>query len=156
MIISDKGVSTPTILPEKPRITAGIYVEKCLKPKLMKFINKYHNEEKHKVLFWPDKASVHYANDTLKYLDSTGIDYVAYGENPTNLPQARPIEHVWSRLKQEVFARGSTFDNLKSLERRIKYCVKTIDWQPYMNSMLDVQSKIRVVSRKGGKALLKC
>jgi transposase len=70
----------------------------------MPFINDYHDKDK--VLFWPDLASSHYTNTVRQYLDQNSIPFVNRNFNPQNCPQARPIETLWSILKDMVYDQG--------------------------------------------------
>jgi hypothetical protein len=59
---------------------------------------KHHKNEK--IVFRPDLASAHYANDTLVRLEELKIEYVPKEENPPNVPQIWPIENFWANLKR--------------------------------------------------------
>ncbi|CAF5178777.1 unnamed protein product, partial [Rotaria magnacalcarata] len=54
----------------------------------------------------PDLASSHYGNNVLQYLDQNDAQFVDNKFNPQNCPQARPIETLWSILKNMVYDEG--------------------------------------------------
>ncbi len=82
----------------------------------MPFINDYHDKDK--VLFWPDLVSSHYSNTVRQYLDQNGIQFVNRNFIPQNCPQARPIETLWSILKDMVYDQGWEAKNIDQLKRR--------------------------------------
>lgn len=53
---SDPYITTGTI-------NASIYLEECLKKRLLPFLVQNHDLDK--VLFWPDMATCHYATDAV-------------------------------------------------------------------------------------------
>ena len=61
-----------------------VYLEQCIKKKLILFITKYHNLQD--VLFWPDMATSHYAKIVINYLEQKNIDFVPKCLNTPNVP----------------------------------------------------------------------
>ena len=57
-----------------------VYQEECLEKILLSFLKRHLADEKY--VFWPDKASSHYAKKTLKNLDQKKIPYVPKERNP--------------------------------------------------------------------------
>ena len=57
--ISDKGMSEPFIASSGLAITKEVYTKHCLEQRLLPFLSNKHTHDD--VLFWPDKASAHYA-----------------------------------------------------------------------------------------------
>lgn len=88
--ISENGISTPFFAKQKQAVTQTTYLNECIIPHLMPFIEKYHN--KTSVLFWPDLARSHYGAKVTEYLEDNGIQFVPRENNPQNCPQCRPIE----------------------------------------------------------------
>ena len=62
-----------------------MYQEEGLEKILLPFLKEHHAAGKY--VFWPVKASSHYAKKTLEYLEQKKIPYVPKERNPTNLPQ---------------------------------------------------------------------
>ena len=88
--ISDGGISNPWFKPSGLAINQQVYQEECFEQILLPFLKEHHADGKY--VFWPDKASSHYAKKTLEYLEQKKIPYVPKERNPTNLLQCRPIE----------------------------------------------------------------
>ena len=68
-------------------------------------------------MFWPDLASSHYDHDVLQYLSQNDVQFVDKEFNP----QARPIETLWSILKNMVYDEGWEAKTIDQLQRRIAY-----------------------------------
>ena len=102
--ISTNGISSPFFPKHKQAINEKTYFKECIVKRLIPFINSYHLKEK--VLFWPDLASSHYSNMVTSYLGQNDIQFVDKHFNPQNCPQTRPIETLWSILKNMVYDQG--------------------------------------------------
>ncbi|CAM4826299.1 unnamed protein product, partial [Rotaria magnacalcarata] len=89
----------------------------CIIQRLMPFVTSYHNKEK--VLFWPDLASSHYGNNVLQYLDQNDAQFVDNKFSPQNCPQARPIETLWSILKNMVYDEGWEAKTINQLRTQV-------------------------------------
>ena len=50
--VSESGISKPYFAQQHQAVTEKIYLNKCIKARLIPFIETYHSKEK--VLFWPD------------------------------------------------------------------------------------------------------
>ncbi len=61
----------------------------CIQKRLIPFLKTKHSDNNY--MFWPDKASAHYAKSVTQLLDSKNVRYVPKYRNPTNVPQCRPI-----------------------------------------------------------------
>jgi transcriptional regulator with XRE-family HTH domain len=64
--ISPSGMSKHYIVPSGQAVDQTVYIEKCLKARLIPYINSLQN--KGDVIFWPDLASSHYSKNTLSFL----------------------------------------------------------------------------------------
>jgi transposase len=122
---SKKGFANFYFVPSGLAINQFIYLEECIIKRLIPFIRQHHSDDKY--IFWPDKASSHYANIVIDHLKTENINYVPKLENPSNLPEARPIEQFWSILKGHVYKNNWKAENLEKLKERIKYCINKID-----------------------------
>ena len=87
--ISELGVSAPIFRESGMAVNADVYLD-IIKRGLVPFIGKYHLNDDYK--FWPDLASSHYANKVVDYYRAQNIDFVEKSENPSKVPEARPIE----------------------------------------------------------------
>jgi hypothetical protein len=124
--ISPRGISKPYFQKGGLAFNQKIYEEKCLKKKLIPFIKKYHSDGRY--VFWPDKASSHYAKKTIEFLNKESIPFVPKDHNLTNLPQCRPIEDFFGHLASIVYRNGWRAQNIEELEKRIK---KSLTKMPY-------------------------
>ncbi|CAF4437862.1 unnamed protein product [Rotaria sp. Silwood2] len=122
MVMLSEGVSDIYVHKSEQAITSNICLNECINKRLLPFIEEHHKNND--FVFWPDKASAHYAGVVLDRLKEKKITIVPKSDNSPNVPQARPIETVWSFLKQKVYARNWTVKDLDSLARRIKIKAK--------------------------------
>ena len=58
LCISDKGISKPYFVPSGTAVNQKIYLEECIKKRLIPFIKEHHSDGKY--VFWPDLAFTHY------------------------------------------------------------------------------------------------
>ena len=66
-------------------------------------------------MFWPDLTSSHYGHDVLQYLNQNDVQFVDKEFNP----QTRPIETLWSILKNIVYDEEWEAKTIDRLQRRI-------------------------------------
>lgn len=125
--ISPKGLSKPYIKPSGLAVNQKVYLDECIKKRLMPFIKEHYKNEPY--VFWPDLASAHYAKTVTSYLEEQHVKFVAKEDNPANLPETRPIEDFWGYLKGLVYKNGWNAKNVDALTNRIKYCLKKVDPQ---------------------------
>ena len=131
--VSPRGVSAPYFLPSKNAVNQEVYREECLRRILVPFIREKYPENDY--VFWPDKASSHYAKSVTSFLQAEHINFVMKKDNPTNLPQARPIEDFFGYLDQMVYKDGWRAADMKQLRRRVKSCLKKVDLDVVRRSM---------------------
>ena len=87
---SEDGIAEPFIQESSIAIDAERNINKCLKPKLFKFIRSWYNHDEY--VFWPDLASAHYGKTTIETLKVKKIVFVSRGDNP-------PVFHKPVQLK---------------------------------------------------------
>lgn len=95
--VSAKGRSSVYFHRSKGAVGTDTYLNECIRKRLVPFISKHHHGDS--VLFWPDLASAHYSKQVQMFLANQGIKCIKRSQNPPNVPQARPIETVWSLLE---------------------------------------------------------
>lgn len=88
------NVSDPYI--QEGCMNAETYLKECVTKRLIPFIKR---NDLGNVLFWPDLASIHYANKVVEKLNMEKVDFVPKTANPPNVPQARGIEKFWAVCK---------------------------------------------------------
>lgn len=144
---SDRGVSEPFIAVSGLAINQETYVDECLRGVLLPFLHTHHADGDY--IFWPDKASSHYAKSTIDFLKRENVSFVPKERNPTNLPQCRPIEDLWGWLDNCVYANGWKAENLKQLKRRVKFCIKKLDQNSVRRAFLSIRRNLRKVYTDG-------
>lgn len=145
--ISKKGKSSFFIKVSKGAVNSEIYIEKCLKQKLIPFIRKqYPNGD---YIFWPDLASCHYSKMTQEFLRVNEINFVPKELNPPNFANGRPIELFWSHLKRKVYAKGWKPSSVDELVAKVTKCVKSMAPKVGEMFMSHVQEKVRKADRFG-------
>lgn len=125
LCFSEKGMAEPYFIPSGLAVNQKIYLEECIKSRLIPFIKEHHSDGNY--VFWPDLASSHYAKTVTKYLDENKVKYVFKEDNPPNLPECRPIEDLWSILKGKVYANNWKAETLDQLQLRIVKCLDELD-----------------------------
>jgi hypothetical protein len=141
---SSKGFSKPFFVPSKQAINQDMYLDQCIKRRLIPFIKKH---PKH--IFWPDLASSHYAKKVLKYLREQKVIFVEKADNPANVPEARPIEDFWGDLKRTVYRRNWSAKNVDQLKRRICYCLGKMDLNSIQERASEVHKRLDSIARFG-------
>jgi hypothetical protein len=100
-------------------------------------------------MFWPDKASAHYAKSVTQLLDSQNVIYVPRYRNLTNVPRCRPIEDFFGYLCQLVYKKGWRAQNTKQLERHIHSCLKKVDLNVVTSSVKSIVKRLRKCAQLG-------
>ena len=100
--MSPKGMSTPVLTSGRSMaVTAHSYIDNCLEPHLVPFLNTHYPHGGY--IFWPDKASAHYARISTDFLDKNNVCYLKKADKPTEVPQCRPIEDFFALLATCVY-----------------------------------------------------
>ena len=81
----------------KQTIRQETYVNQRINKRLLPFIDKYHHNGNH--LFWPDLTSAHHSQSMQDRLNEKNVPFVIRKDNLPNVPQAHPIETVWTLLE---------------------------------------------------------
>jgi len=104
IVVSTEGVSEPYFNTSGLAINQKMYQEDCLSKILIQFIQKHHNNDDY--VFWPNKASAHYAKKTIRFLQNKNITFVPKEHNPKNRPQCCPVEGFFGELSSLVYKKG--------------------------------------------------
>ena len=104
---------------------SNIYINECFSLRLLPFIHKYNSDFNY--LFWPHLAGAHYSKETIAWMDEN-LHFVDKGSNPSNDPQARPIENLWGCLTQKVYEGRLQAKTQNELICRIQSQLKTLIW----------------------------
>ena len=141
--ISPRGMSQSFIAPSGLSVNQDVYLNECVKKRLIPYIEKYHSDNNY--VFWPDLASSQYANSVLTWLREKNVTFVEKEDNPPCVPELRPIENFWSILKGQVYSKGWEAKTVDELKRRIKYCLKKVDLKLIHKMVSDVPDKLNCV-----------
>lgn len=145
--ISARGIAKYYIMPSKQAINQTIYLDECIKKRLVPFIKEKHRRCRY--VFWPDLASSHYANSVQNWLYENKIRFVPKYLNPANVPEVRPIEDFFAYLKRKVYRNGWCAKNVKQLEKRIIATLSTIDHKVVQKLMANTSKRLDRVRRFG-------
>lgn len=147
MAVSPAGIAKPFVVPSGLAVNKEVYVKECLQSRLLPFIRDNHSPNSY--LFWPDKASSHYAKTTQEFLTTNNVPYVQRDDNPTNLPQCRPIEDMFGQLSQEVYRNGWEAKNVSELRKRVLYCIRKMDFSSVQAKCSQVRHELRACYTHG-------
>jgi transposase len=145
--ISMQGRSQLYIVPSRQNVNKDVYLNQCLKKRLLPFLRQAYPTGN--AIFWPDKASSHYARTVIEFLRSENVHFVEKDVNPTCVPQARPIERYWSEIDRRLSAYKNDAPTLELLARRVRKVVKDIPDSYVQTIMATVRSKLRRISDSG-------
>ena len=126
-------------------INQKIYLEDCIKKRLIPFIKEHHQDSQ--FVFWPDLATSHYAKSVQAYLNEQNVRFVPKEDNPANIPEARPIEDFWSIIKGLVYKDAWQAENLDQLRKRIVYCFNKVDLNLVQELAKGILSRIDSIRR---------
>ena len=65
------------------------------------------------------------------------------------MPQARPIEVIWTILERKIYENNWEANNIDHLVRRIKQKTKKLDQQMLQDMMEGVRRKLRAIWQDG-------
>ena len=145
--ISNKGICKPYFALPRTMVNSELYLKECIKKRLMPFIEENHSDGDY--IFWPDKAAPHYSDMVTEYFMENDVNYVDKDDNPTNLPECRPIEKFWSILKGHVYKNNWQAKDLHKLKERIQRCWNKVNQTTVKDLANSVQRRIDAVRRNG-------
>ena len=113
-------MSIPYFRPSKSlAVNTEIYINECLQPGLLPFINKHHSDFNFQ--FVHDLAGAHFSmgtNALMKFLNNT--------TNPQNVAQAGLIENLWGILAQKINEGGWKATTQQELISRMQSQLKIL------------------------------
>ena len=149
---SSKGTSDIYVHKSIQTVNKETYLKECINKRPLPFIAKYHSNGNY--LFWPDLAKAHYSNIVQQCLTEKNIPFVSRVDNPPNIPQARPIETVWTVLERKIYENNSEAKNIDHLVKRMKQKAKELDQEMLQGMIEDVGKKLRAMWRDGLDSVL--
>ena len=87
-------------------------------------------------------TKAHYSNIVQQCLTEKNISFVSRVDNPPNVPQARPIETVWTVLERKIYENNWEAKNIDHLVKRIKQKAKELDQEMLQGIREDVRKKL--------------
>lgn len=120
-------------------MTADIYTNKCLKERLLPFIQKHDGP----TLFWPDLAAIHYARSTMQFMNDNGIVFVPKTANPAAVPEDRPIEKYWAMVKRELKKEPKAATDDENFKYRYNRASSRVTEVTIKSLMSDVRGKVK-------------
>lgn len=105
----------------------------------------------HNWIFQQDNAPIHTARATKAWLEDHGIRLLPW---PPKSPDLNPVENVWGRLCQLVYANGRQFADVESLRACINECWRDISGE-YRHALYNSMRRRlqEVIEKKGFIAL---
>ena len=85
----------------------------------------------------------------LQYLNQNDEQFVDKEFNPQNYPQARPIETLWSILKNMVYDEGREAETIDHLQRRIAKKLKEIDIKIVQQMFSGIRKQLGKIADNG-------
>lgn len=70
-------------------------------------------------IFMQDNATIHKSHSTMAWLEENGVRTLPW---PPRSPDMNPVENMWGRLSQLVYANGKQYDNIEDLKHAIVRC----------------------------------
>ena len=141
--VLNAGVPQPYFMPSGLAINQNVYQNECFLKTLIPFIKKYHGNGNY--IFWPDKASAHYAKGTTDFLISINIQFVPKDRNPTNFPQFKPIKDFFGELSSLVYRKCWIARNVKQLKTKIKKCLKEMNRNGVQKACPTIKTKCAIL-----------
>ena len=145
--MSSKGTSDIYVHKSIQAVNQETYLKECINKRLLPFIAKYHWNGNY--LFWPDMAKAHSSNIVQQCLTKKNLPFVFRVDNPLNVPQARPIETVWTVLERKIYENNWEAKYIDHLVKRIKQKAKELDQEMLQGMIEDVGKKPRAMRRDG-------
>ena len=143
MGMSSKGTSDIYVHKGIQALNQETYLKECIDKRLLPFIAKYHSNGNY--LFCSDLAKAHYSNIVQERLTEKNIPFVSRVDNPPNVPQARPIETVWTVIERRIYENNWEAKNIDHLVKRIKQKAKELDQKMLQGMIEGVRKKLRAM-----------
>lgn len=120
-------------------MNAEVYLEECLKKRVWPLIKK-HNV---RCVFWSDLASCYYAGKVTDWLKAKKVDFLPKDMNPANVPQLRPIEKYWAKMKRKMQTNGKCASDIEEFRRQYAASSRKYDGKAVQALMRGVKGKLR-------------
>jgi hypothetical protein len=123
--ISNRGMPIPYFRPFKSvAVNTEIYINECLKPRLLPFIHKHHSDFNFQ--FVHDLTRFHLSIETIAKMKEN-LPFFDNTIHPQNVLQVRLIENLWGILVQEIYEEGWKATTQQELISRMQSQLKNFD-----------------------------
>jgi hypothetical protein len=140
-------MSIPYFRPSKLlAVNTEIYINECLQPGLLPFINKHHSDFNFQ--FVHDLAGAHFSMGT-NALMKENLPFLNNTTNPQNVAQAGLIENLWGILEHKINEGGWKATTQQELISRMQSQLKNFDSNFLQSLMGGVKTKLRAVADRG-------
>ncbi|KAF2895718.1 hypothetical protein ILUMI_10456 [Ignelater luminosus] len=149
LILDDESyiMCDPENIPEKKYYN---YSDKASVPSKQKFKSKKKIVRRSGACI----GTVHKSGICKNWLEAEGIEYVAYADNPTNVPQARPIERFWAICKRKYSESCRTITALSRFRKIWKDISAEVARSSGQSLMAGVRKKLRKTGREGVHSII--
>lgn len=120
-------------------LTAELYVKKCLKPRLLPLYRSHVQPP----VFWPDLASIHYAQVVKNWMEENNVTYVPKESNPPCCPELRPVETYWACIKGILRKKFRPTTDIKNFSLKWKKAADMIGNTGVQRLMHGIKGKVR-------------
>lgn len=138
---SNKGVCEPFIQRLGEKFDHNVYLEECVKKRLVPFIEENHSDAEDEAVIWADAQPVYFNKKTLAYLDGQDIKYVEKEDIPGN--RVKCFTYFWNFLRNKVYRMGWHAKDEAALERRILHCIQNINMNTVARIANDTDNRIK-------------
>jgi hypothetical protein len=144
---SNKGISEPFIQSISEKFDYNVYLEECVKKRLIPFIKEKHINLANTVV-WADAQPAYTNKKVLAHLDENSIIHVDKEENPGN--RVKCFSYFWNYLRNtRIYARNWEAENEDELADRIKYCLKSLDMNGVKRIVNDTEKRLNEMALNG-------
>jgi len=136
-------------------VNKEVYIQ-LLEQNLLPLINLLHENGIHDIVFQQDNASPHSAPATQEWLKAAAQQHgFTVMEFPPNSPDLNPIEHLWFKLKAELYRRYPDTMDLKGSGKLVRKELHNRLNKIWWDIGEDVLNKLIDDMPKGVEAVLK-
>ena len=147
MAMSSKGTSDIYDNKSIQAVNQETYLKQCIDKRLLPFIAKYHLNGNY--LFRSDLTKVHCSNIVQERLTEKNLLFVSRVDNPSNVPQARPFETVWTVPERKTYENNWEVKDIDHLVKEMKQKAKELEHEMLQGMTEEVRKKLRAMWRDG-------
>lgn len=100
--------------------------------------------------FQQDNAPIHVSESTMQWLDDHNVEVISW---PARSPDLNPVENVWAKLSQMVYANGRQFNSINELKVAITENWANVGLNFRRNLVSSMKNRVNEVIRVGGNTI---